>query len=162
MKPWAERPVEIRNLFNPAFCGLILHRALKGFEEVDSRGMPFSLSLLVLPLSLHRDTRETLALHPKTHLLTTIEANPQILVDFDMRVRDLLPFVHEAFGLLAQQGCLSVSPSGELRTVKRSLRSQIAGTTESVSCQRIARYVGREFAQIGDRATVYTTLGIRP
>ena len=49
MKRWDQRPFEIRNLFNPAFCGLVLSRALHGYEEEDARGMPFSLTLLVLP-----------------------------------------------------------------------------------------------------------------
>jgi hypothetical protein len=53
MKPWNQRPFEVRNLFNPAFCGMVLFRALHGFEEEDPAGMPFSLSLLVLPLCLH-------------------------------------------------------------------------------------------------------------
>jgi hypothetical protein len=162
MKTWEDRPIEIRNLFNPAFCGVILQRALKGFEEIDTKGMPYSLSLLVLPLSLHMATRRTIAAHPRTHLLSTIEANPHLRVDFDSRVRDLLPFTHEAFGLLAQHGCIAVSDDGTIRTIEKSLRSTITGTPESRSCQRVARTVGREFAHIGDRATVYTTLGIRP
>ena len=61
MKRWDQRPFEIRNLFNPAFCGLVLFRALHGYEEEDARGMPFSLSLLVLPLCLHKDSREVIA-----------------------------------------------------------------------------------------------------
>jgi hypothetical protein len=162
MKMWTERPIEIRNLFNPAFCGVVTHRAIKAFEAIDPRGMPYSLSLLVLPLSLHLDTRETFARQPRTHLLSTIGANPQILVDFDTRVRDLLPFTHEAFGLLAQQGCIEVTSHGTMRTVKRTIPTKITGTPESVRCQNVARMIGREFAKIGDRATIYTTLGIRP
>jgi hypothetical protein len=46
MKPWNQRPFEIRNLFNPAFCALILFRALAGYEEESAGGMPFSLTLL--------------------------------------------------------------------------------------------------------------------
>jgi hypothetical protein len=55
VKPWNQRPFEIRNVFNPAFCGLVLFRAMQGYEDEDTRGMPFSLSLLVLPLCLHKD-----------------------------------------------------------------------------------------------------------
>ena len=35
MKRWDQRPFEIRNLFNPAFCGLVLFRAMEGYEEED-------------------------------------------------------------------------------------------------------------------------------
>ena len=67
MKRWDQRPFEIRNLFNPAFCGLVLFRALHGYEEQDARGMPFSLSLLVLPLCLHKDSREVFASSPRSY-----------------------------------------------------------------------------------------------
>jgi hypothetical protein len=42
------------------------------------------------------------------------------------------------------------------------VRKTVSGTAETISCQRVARIVGREFARIADRATVYTTFGIRP
>ena len=82
MKRWDQRPFEIRNLFNPAFCGLVLFRALHGYEEEDDRGMPFSLSLLVLPLCLHKDSREIIAGSPRSYLLKTAEKNQQIMVGF--------------------------------------------------------------------------------
>jgi len=58
MKHWDRRPIEVRNLFNPAFCGLVLYRAMATFQEIDDRGMPFSMSLLILPLTLQRQSRE--------------------------------------------------------------------------------------------------------
>lgn len=91
MKRWNQRPFEIRNLFNPAFCGLILFRALHGYEEEDARGMPFSLSLLVLPLCLHKDSREVIAGSPRSYLLRTTEKNQQVLVGFPNRVTQMLP-----------------------------------------------------------------------
>lgn len=54
MKQWDQRPFEIRNLFNPAFCGVVLFRAMQSYEEENSQGMPFSLALLVLPLCLQK------------------------------------------------------------------------------------------------------------
>ena len=54
MKRWDQRPFEVKNLFNPAFCGLVLFRALQGYEEENPDGMPFSLALLVLPLCLQK------------------------------------------------------------------------------------------------------------
>lgn len=82
MKPWNERPFEVRNLFNPAFCGIILFRALTGYEEEDQAGMPFSLALLVLPLCLHKDTRLLLSENSRGYLLRAIEKNPRILIGF--------------------------------------------------------------------------------
>lgn len=162
MKRWSQRPFEIRNLFNPAFCGLILFRALHGYEEEDDRGMPFSLSLLVLPLCLHKDSREVIASSPRSYLLKTTEKNQQVMVGFADRVTQTLPYTFEGFGLLMERGCIAVADAGRIQTVPDRVRKTVTGTDETVSCQKVARIVGREFARIADRVTVYTTFGIRP
>ncbi len=161
MKRWNQRPFEIRNLFNPAFCGLVLFRALHGYEEEDARGMPFSLSLLVLPLCLHKDTREVIASSPRSYLLKTTEKNQQVMVSFANRVTQMLPYAFEGFGLLMERGCIAVV-DGRIQTVRDKVRKTVNGTDETISCQKVARIVGREFARIADRVTVYTTFGIRP
>lgn len=162
MKPWNQRPFEIRNLFNPAFCGLVLFRAIQGYEEEDTRGMPFSLSLLVLPLCLHKDSREVIAASTRSYLLKVAEKNPQVQVGFADRVTAMLPYAFEGFGLLLERGCISVADDGRLQAVPDKVRKSVTGTDETISCQRAARFVGREFARIADRVTVYTTFGIRP
>lgn len=162
MKRWDQRPLEIRNLFNPAFCGLVLFRALHGYEEEDARGMPFSLSLLVLPLCLHKDSREVIASNPRSYLLKTTEKNQQVMVGFAERITHMLPYAFEGFGLLMDRGCIAIADSGRIQTVPKTVQKTVKGTEETISCQKVARIVGHEFARIADRVTVYTTFGIRP
>ena len=162
MKRWDQRPFEIRNLFNPAYCGLVLFRALHGYEEEDARGMPFSLSLLVLPLCLHKDSREVIASSPRSYLLKTTEKHQQVMVGFADRVTHMLPHTFEGCGLLMERGCIAIGDDGRIQTVPDKVRKTVSGTDETVSCQKVARIVGREFARIADRVTVYTTFGIRP
>lgn len=162
MKRWDQRPFEIRSLFNPAFCGLVLFRALHGYEEENARGMPFSLSLLVLPLCLHKDSREVIADSPRSHLLRTTEKNQQVVVGFPNRATKMLPYAFEGFGLLMERGCITVADEGRIQTVPKKVRKSVDGTDETVACQKVARIVGREFARIADRVTIYTTFGIRP
>jgi len=162
MKPWDQRPFEIRNLFNPAFCGLILFRALQGYEDENARGMPFSLSLLVLPLCLHKDSREVIADSPRSYLLKTTEQNQKILVGFPNRVTQMLPYTFEGFGLLMERGCIAIGDDGRIQAVPKKVRKTINGTDETVACQKVARIIGREFARIADRVTIYTTFGVRP
>jgi hypothetical protein len=133
-----------------------------GYEEEDARGMPFSLSLLVLPLCLHKDSREVVAGSSRSYLLKITEKNPQIQVGFTDRVTSMLPYAFEGFGLLMERGCISVTIDGRLQTVPDKVRKTVTGTDETKSCQRVARIVGKEFARIADRVTVYTTFGIRP
>lgn len=162
MKRWDQRPFEVRNLFNPAFCGLVLFRAMLGYEEENPDGIPFSLALLVLPLCLQKDARQVIAGNSRSYLLKIVETNPQLLVGFADRATDMLPFALEAFGVLMERECFVVSPDGRLKTVPGRVRKSVTGTDESISCQRVARIVGKEFARIADRVTVYTTFGIRP
>lgn len=162
MRRWDQRPFEIRNLFNPAFCGLVLFRAMQGYEEEDPRGMPFSLSLLVLPLCLHKYSREVIAASSRSYLLKITEKNPQVQVGFSDRATAMLPYAFEGFGLLMERGCISVADDGRLQTVSDKVRKSVTGTDETKSCQRVAHFVGKEFARIADRVTVYTTFGVRP
>ncbi|KIF09471.1 MULTISPECIES: three component ABC system middle component [Xanthomonas] len=162
MKRWDQRPFEVKNLFNPAFCGLVMFRALLGYEEENPDGMPFSLALLVLPLCLQKDARQVIAGSSRSYLLKIVEKNPQLLVGFADRATDMLPFALEAFGVLMERDCFVVSQDGRLKTVPNRVRKSVIGTDESVSCQRVARIIGKEFARIADRVTVYTTFGIRP
>ena len=162
MKPWDQRPIEYRNLFNPAFCGLVLNRAFQGYEELNDDGMPFSLSLLVLPLCLHAETRNVIGVNSRARLLKTVEGNQQILVGFAVRAKNLLPYTLEALGLLTHLECIEVDISGRLKTEPKSVRAKVSGTPETVECQRVARVVGKEFARIADRVTIFATIGVRP
>lgn len=162
MKPWDHRPFEVRNLFNPAFCGLVLQRAIRAYEEEDPRGMPFSLTLLVLPLCLQREARETIARGNRSYFLKIVSAHPQMLVDFPRRATDMLPFAFEALGLLMHMKIIKVTPEGRLQTDPQGVRKTDAGSPETIACQRVARFLGKQFAQIGDALTIYATLGVRP
>jgi hypothetical protein len=124
--------------------------------------MPFSLALLILPLCLQQNSREILAKANRSYLLKVVGANPQMLVGFPRRTTDLLPFTFEALGLLMHLDCFEVTNTGRLRTKHNRVRKSVVGTPESVACQRVARTLGKEFARISDRITIYTSLGIRP
>lgn len=135
---------------------------MQGFEGEDPRGMPFSLSLLILPLCLHKDSREVIATRSRSYLLKITEKNPQVQVGFANRASTMLPYAYEGFGLLMERGCILVADDGRLLTVHDKVRKSVTGTDETKSCQRVARFVGKEFARIADRVTIYTAFGIRP
>lgn len=124
--------------------------------------MPFSLALLVLPICLHKGFREILSNNARTYFLKTIGDNPQVRVGFAERTRYLLPYTLEGLGLTMQYNSFKVADTGRLRLLTKGIRKKVDGTKESIECQRVARIVGKNFAKIGDRVTIYTTLGIRP
>lgn len=162
MKYWNRRPIEVRNLFNPAFCGLILYRSMAGFQEADARGMPFSMSLLILPLTLQRHSREVIQRGNRNYLLRVMADHPELQVGFAQRCTEMLPFTLEALGVLHSVRTLSVSDDGRMIATPEGVRKTVGGTDESKSAQRVATFIGKEFASIGHSSTIYTTMGIRP
>ncbi|MEN6438121.1 MAG: three component ABC system middle component, partial [Syntrophobacter sp.] len=112
MRPWNQRPREIRNLFNPAFCGLVLSRGIEGYSEIVNRSMPFSLTILILPLCLHKRTREQIKEAKKSYFTKILQEHPEIRVDLARRARGLLPYTMEAFAYLMSCGVIEVDDSG--------------------------------------------------
>ena len=162
MKSWNDRPRELRNLFNPAFLGVVMLRAIKEFQKEGGKAMPFSLCLLIPALALHKETRETLKMGMRTYFVKIVEDNPKLLVDLTARLQGLFPYTMDALGYLLSQGAIMVDDKGHIAAVDGAIRTTISGTQETIDCQKVARSLGRKFAQISDRATVYVTLGIRP
>ncbi|AWI08895.1 three component ABC system middle component [Ereboglobus luteus] len=162
MKTWSQRPREIRNLFNPAFCGLVLARAIEGFTAEGKRSMPFSLTLLILPLSLHQRTRGILKDANRSYLTSILQEHPEIRVDLAQRVYGLFPYTMEAFAYLATYGVIEADNDGGITVREGRVKKVISGSQETKDCQTVARALGGKFARINDRATIYTTLGIRP
>jgi hypothetical protein len=162
MNRWDQRPFETKNLFNPAFCAVVLMRSIKAYAAEDPRGMPFSLSLLILPLALQEESRAVLLQYVRSYLLKAVAVHPQLLIGLPERVAEMMPYAFEAFGIAHQTGCFEVTPEGHLLPKARRLKATVEGTEESVACQQAAILLGKEFARIADRVTVYTAFGIRP
>lgn len=162
MKPWNQRPREVRTLFNPAFCGLILARGMEGFIEAANRPMPFSLTLLILPLCLHKRTRDQLKEANRSYLSSILQDHPEIRVDLAQRARGLLPYTMEAFGYLMACGVITVDDAGAITLKCEMVRKSLVGSQDTKDCQTVARSLGKKLALISDRVTIYTTLGVRP
>jgi hypothetical protein len=162
MIDWSSRPFEERNLFNPAFCALILAAAIREYERVAGKPMPYSLTLLVLPLCLHQAVRDQILGSKKISVLRIIALQPNLLVDFAERARSLVQYATEAFALLASKGCIKVSDDGGIHLIPRRVSSQALSTDDAEICRSAATVLGRDFAQINDRVTIYTSLSIKP
>lgn len=162
MKSWIERPIEVRNLFNPAFCGLLLHRAMKEYQTNDKKGMPYSLCLLVLPLVLPAHSRNVLLNNSRSSILKTITSHPELIVDFADRTRHMIPCTLEALGLLFMHKSFVVREDGRLPCKRGVAFGEFEGSEETSECLEAAKLVGRHFARTNDSATIYVTLGIRP
>lgn len=162
MKKWDERTQEVAFLLNPAFCGRILNATVKAYSENARRSMPFPLIYLVLPLVLHKSTRENI--DSRTQLLIWIQRYPELLIDFPQRARDLVPITNESLEFLLQTGNIQLTPNGELDVLstKKALSKTKFIDDEIRECLKKSEHIAKWFAATGKSETIYVGLGVRP
>ncbi len=165
MKSWAGRPTELAYLFNPAFCGWVLREAVEGYTLVRPGGMALPLAFLILPVVLHRPTRQLMPRAVTTKLHVWLQEHPEVKVAFAGRVGELAPFTREAILFLGAGGQLQVADDGTV-TVAGKLGERKAALTESSrdikESVTKAKFVGRWFATAGEPATVFQNWGVCP
>jgi Family of unknown function (DUF6521) len=166
MQPWDQRAVEEANLFNPAFCAMLLAKTADEFVKKAHRPLPFALAFLILPIVLHQSTRAALPISTVTSLLPWIQDHGQQLVDFSVRVKRLVPITREAivFGIACQT--LGLNSVGEVlvgnnRRTPTEKRTELF-TSEARECVERSGFVGRWFAAAGTTATIYAAWGVAP
>lgn len=69
MIPWSKRTPEIANLLNPSFCAILLYSATFEYQKkAKNNSMPFPLLYLVLPIILHKSTRNRVNSRTNAHV----------------------------------------------------------------------------------------------
>ena len=159
MRPWNERPPDVAGLFNPAFCGrLLVHTVFEHQPE----SVPFVLVPLVLPLILHRKTRDILPTSIRSAFITWVEQHPEVRLGLADRVTHALPVTREALLFMTSRGWLSIEGATVSATRPKPLGSSPRDTDEVKDCVLKARLLGRWFRHAGRPATIYAALAITP
>lgn len=160
--PWSQRPPEVRSLLNPAFCSLLLRAAVQGYSKRAHSHLPVALSFLVLPIVLHRPTRENLPGTARSKMHVWIRKNPIVRIGFPRRAIELVPFTREAllFGLV--HGSLLTGSDGAVAAGTTGDAFNTGAPSEARSCVDAAVLLGKLFAAAGDAGTVLVAWGVRP
>ena len=164
MIPWNERPSEIANLFNPAFCGVLLVRAVGGFSSIAGEGMPVGLAFLTLPIVLHEQTRNLLPRSRTTWMVQWLQRNPEVRVGFAARAGALVPCTRESLLFMAVHRHLVIDETSKLVQGNpiRSARRLELQSDEFKKCMSKAKLVGEMFAKAGKPATIFALWGVCP
>jgi Family of unknown function (DUF6521) len=166
MQVWSNRVVEEANLFNPAFCAVLLAKAAEEFTKKTQQPFPFALAFLVLPVVLHRGTRAALPGSTVTSLLPWMQEHREQLVNFAERVQSLRAITREALLFGTQHATLAIADSGGITVGarKQSATEKRTGlfTDEARECVERAGFLGRWFAAAGTPGTIYSAWGITP
>jgi len=157
MIEWNRRPVEVKYLFNPAFCGRILFAAIKEYGS-----MPFPIVYLVLPLILHKKTRQNIKTS-RTKFHEWTHEHDELLIGFSQRARGMVEITNEAIELLVQTGLLQISNSGELFcSVDAKLSESRFADQEIKECISKSKILGHWFYSAGSTEAIYISLGVKP
>ena len=163
MKPWEDRPIEEANLFNPAFCGDLLRRVIRNHNATAQFHFPYPLIFLVLPIVLHRQTRQKISPTTREQLHVWLQSNQIVRVGFAERAKRLVPITNEALNFLLQLNLVTVNNLAELNLNRNPPAiNENRGDEEIRDCQRKAEIVGRWFARAGSPANIYTMWGVKP
>jgi len=162
MKNWESRATEIAYLLNPAFCGRIIYHAIKTYEQETKRPMPFPLVYLILPLVLHRKTRERIK--SATQMQIWIQRNPDILIGFADRTKNMVQITNEAVEFLMQSGIVTLTNNAELELAQlfKSLSASKYTNEEIKECISKSSNVAKWLAKAGTVETIYISWGVRP
>ena len=162
MRSWTDRPTEVAHLFNPAFCATVLGYAARGFATERAAGLPWLLTFVVLPLVLHKSTREVSPVTKRTKFHTWVERNPSIRIGFAERARSMVPHVREAIMFGSSAGLLICNPHGSVFAGAAIPTKEIG--TDSIEvrdCIRKAKTLGAVLANAGAEHTVLAMLGVQ-
>lgn len=161
MRNWSSRTREVAYLLNPAFCSRLLYATIKEYEKKTTHHFPFPLVYLILPLVLHKETRE--AINSRTQLLQWVQSNQRLMIGLGRRTKDLVPITNEALEFLLQSEMVHLSDDGTLTTSsKRGLSKTNFVNSEITECIIKSEHVARWFANAGKIETIYICLGVRP
>ena len=164
-KPWARRPVEEANLFNPAFlCGLT-YEFTKAYSKEIKAGAPLMLVVIALTASLHSQSRERLPHSTVGYLYGWLQEHESLLVEFAERARNLTPYIKQAimFGIAA--GALEIN--GHHLTLGRAKASFTKSllddlTHETRNIIDSSKFLGRWFAKSGSEVSIAAAWGVKP
>jgi Family of unknown function (DUF6521) len=162
---WTKRSSEERGLLSPSFCALLLWHAARGHSGDAGVALPFETTFLVLPMVLHRETRESMPTAVTTSLAVWLEEHSLARSRIADRSRTLVPFTKEGLSFGGLHGFLLVdngSVGANLDWKKKVTTSLRTCTDEVRVCAKRAEFVGKWFAKTGSAATVMALIGVRP
>jgi len=162
--PWNSRPPEVANLLNPAFCAVLLFDTVKQYQGEGYDGLPYALSFLVLPIILHKNTRQELPKTRSTKMSAWLQDKSFVKIGFAKRARLTVPFTNEAiiYGVYGQ--VLALSSEGLLTPGSSKIsRSKKGDFYDEIYEYRMkAQFLGKWFSDAGSVSTIFAQWGIKP
>ena len=162
--PWTERPAEEARIFNPAFCGELIGRTVGEYHRTRQAALSMVTAFLVLPLTLHRPTREALPGRANAAFAGWVAEHAVLLAELPERTMLLRPVSREALLFAVRHQLLTLEGGGLLPGTKPvRLSARLAVNTDEVNAIRSAAgLLGRWFAGQHTQTSILQGMGIAP
>lgn len=158
---WEDRPEVTANLINPAFCSEIIRECIAAYTGETNENLPFSLSVLILPLLLNSRIRERLPKSKSNTIHAWINENEDLKIGLPANITSFLPFSRESIMFGIMHNSMSIDENGNLALKTRKGKIKV-DDPEIKSCISKAIILGKLFSKSGNSLTIYSILGIKP
>lgn len=165
MKAWTERPKEEAHLFNPAFCASLFSMSAREYAALRTTAIPFPITFLILPILLHKATRNALPPNARTSMAAWIQGHMEAKIGFYERMMSLKPHTSEALIFGCHHQLLSLTNTGDLESLWTNAdasRATRLATDDARECLMKAKLIGKWFAGAGDTSTAMAIWGVKP
>ncbi|MCW3159702.1 three component ABC system middle component [Chryseobacterium oryctis] len=160
---WAERNTIVANLFNPAFCGEIIRAVAKEYNKHTNTKFPFAFAFIVLPILLHKNTRERLPRSVRTYFFVWVEQNDDLFFDFSARAKSMVKYTKEAISFSMAHQKLTLLENGEIEpSLDRVKYYQNDDYDEYNQILKKAEMLGKWLSFTNDVKSIYSFLRITP
>lgn len=157
-----DRSTEIRNLLNPAFCGLIYASLVEGYNSKSAVIIPFYLPYILMPIILHKESRLQIPSTSVTKFHVWLQGVEQIKMGLPDRTRHLRPFVSEAAMFLHGQGFIELDKKMGIKIKGQGKMSKILSKSESITeYTRKAKTLGAMCGKNSSDLSILALLGVQ-
>lgn len=151
------------NMLNPAFCGENILLFLEEYNKKNnSKGVPFSLLILVLPLLLVKEIRKTLPANSKAKFYEWTKENGVQLMNFHKLVQGYMPYTEKALMFLFSLNILKIEGNGLINISEPNYKKNWDKSIEELNdVFNKAKCLGKWFGTINSESMIYLHLKIK-
>ncbi|WP_288404608.1 three component ABC system middle component [uncultured Acinetobacter sp.] len=150
-------PFDLRILFNPPYCGLVILNFINYYTLKTREDFPASLIFLILPLTLNNQILDIFSKNPKKNLYQLIENNTDIFYKFPSIIDNYIDITNEALFFLTESKSLIVDRNSILIDKKNI---KLSASNDYIDLKSI-KSVANTLAKINDLQSIFITLGVK-
>lgn len=153
------------NLYNPAFCAVLLFESMREYQSKSDKGMHCSLPYLVIPMCVNPQISSYLPNSITTPIAGWVANNEGVLVEFAASVTAFIMIVDSAINFLIEIKAIDLNEEGLFLVIDDKVAKKatlISKSNDFNNAYKAAGMLGRWFSSASSIESVFAQLGVRP